>query len=151
MRNPNPPIVSTEKEKPAKGRRPSGRPGVKAGWRTIGGQTCYFRSGWESNYARFLQLLVEGGLISKWEHEPETFWFLQIKRGTRSYLPDFRVTLLDGSVEYHEVKGWMDPKSATKLRRMKLYYPQVKMVLIERKQYEATKAIGLAKIPDWET
>ncbi len=122
----------------------------KDGWREVGGQRCYFRSKWEANYARYLQLLVERGEIARWEHEPETFWFEKIMRGVRSYLPDFRVTNNDGSVVYHEVKGWMDDRSKTKIKRMAKYHPQVTLIVIDSKQYkEITKKIAWA-IKGWE-
>ena len=59
------------------------------------------------------------GEILKWEYEPETFWFEKIKRGVRTYTPDFKVTEKDGSIIFHEVKGYMDARSKTKLKRMK--------------------------------
>ena len=108
-----------------------------AGWRIVGGQRAYFRSRWEYNYAVYLQFLVEQRQIRGWEHEPETFWFPGVKRGCVSYLPDFRVTANDGRVEYHEVKGWMDPKSKTKLRRMTKYHPAVTMRVIDAKWFKA--------------
>ena len=97
----------------------------KAAWHTIGGVKKYYRSRWESNYAKYLQFLLEHGNISKWEHEPETFWFNKIMRGCRSYLPDFRVTYPNGEVIYHEVKGWFDERSRTKLKRMAKYHPSI--------------------------
>jgi hypothetical protein len=107
----------------------------KSGWRDVGGQRKYFRSKWEANYARYLQFLVESGEIRSWEHEPVTFWFDEIKRGCRSYLPDFRVTENNGSEVFHEVKGWMDDRSKTKIRRMSKYHPTVKLIVIEAKGY----------------
>lgn len=109
------------------------------GWREFeGGQKrYYFRSGWEMNYAQYLDWLKRMGEIIDWEYEPDTFWFEAIKRGTRSYTPDFKVTEKDGSVAYHEVKGWMDQKSATKLKRMAKYYPEITIVLIDEEQYHA--------------
>src|SRR4051812_46374772 len=68
-----------------------------------------------------------------WEYEPDTFWFEKIKRGVRSYLPDF----IDmNGTSYHEVKGWMDPKSVTKIKRM-ANYPAVKLVVITGKEYKS--------------
>lgn len=54
---------------------------------------------------------------------------------------------MHGKIIYHEVKGWMDPKSKTKLKRMKLYYPEIKIKLIEKKQYNEikTKLSGIIK------
>lgn len=123
---------------------------TKAGWREIGGQRCYFRSRWEANYARYLEWLIVQGHVVKWEHEPKTFWFENIKRGVRSYLPDFRVELPGGYVEYHEVKGWMDGKSKTKLKRMAKYYPDVTLVLIDAPRYRAIAKKMRYIIPGWE-
>ncbi len=112
----------------------------KAGWRTIGGIKKYYRSRWEANYARYLQWLLERGEIKSWRHEPKTFWFLSIKRGTRSYLPDFEVVELNGRTVYHEVKGWLDAGSKVKLKRMAKYYPDEKLILIDAKSYRSIAA-----------
>lgn len=122
----------------------------KAGWREIGGYRKYYRSRWEANYARYLQWLVGRGELLDWKHEPETFWFEAIKRGCRSYLPDFRVWELDGSSKLHEVKGWMDARSKTVLKRMKKYHPGETVVLIAEKQYrEIERKLGRL-IEGWE-
>jgi hypothetical protein len=102
-----------------------------------GAKRCYFRSGWEMNYAHYLDWLKRIGEILDWEYEADTFWFEGIKRGTRSYLPDFKVVEKDGAVVYHEVKGWMDQKSKTKLARMAKYHPGVRIVVIDEAQYKA--------------
>lgn len=110
----------------------------------------YFRSMWEANWARYLNWMKSRGEIKAWEYEVDTFEFLGIKRGSRFYTPDFKVFENNGTVLYHEVKGWMDPKSATKLKRMAMYFPKVKILLIEREQYYAVKN-GLSRIiPNWE-
>jgi len=111
---------------------------TKKGWREFpSGKKHYFRSEWEMNYADYLEWLVSAGEIKDWQFEADTFWFEKIKRGVRSYLPDFKVFNNDGSIEYHEVKGWMDDKSATKLKRMAKYYPEIKLVLIDACQYKS--------------
>lgn len=122
----------------------------KAGWRVIGGKRCYFRSRWEANYARYLEWLKQAGQIVEWAHEPETFWFDAIKRGVCSYKPDFRVWENDGTSNLHEVKGWMDSRSHTTLKRMAKYHQKEKIVLIRESQYNeiARKVSGL--ILDWE-
>lgn len=122
----------------------------KSGWREIGGKRKYFRSMWESNYARYLEWLKVNGHILDWHHECKVFWFEGIRRGCVSYLPDFKVDELDGSESYHEVKGWMDDRSKTKLKRMAKYYPNVKMVLIDSKQYASLKKTISSVIPGWE-
>lgn len=122
----------------------------KAGWRVIGENRKFYRSRWEANYAMYLQWLKENGKILKWEHEPETFWFDGIKRGCMSYLPDFRVTEVDGSICYHEVKGWMDDRSKTKIRRMAKYHPNVKLIVIDAKPYKALERQMSSVIVGWE-
>jgi hypothetical protein len=110
----------------------------------------YVRSSWEANYARYLNWLVIQEQIRKWEYEADTFVFEAIKRGTRSYLPDFKITNMDGTIEYHEVKGWMDQKSKTKLARMTKYYPGIKLILIGKDEYYAIKKSIKGFIPNWE-
>lgn len=95
----------------------------------------YFRSKWEANYALYLDFMIGRGTLKDWKYEPETFFFDGIKMGTNSYKPDFKVFLSDGAIEYHEVKGYFDSKSKTKIKRMKKYHPKVKIILIEKKEY----------------
>ncbi len=119
---------------------------IKRGYFDINGKKMFFRSKWEANYACYLDFLVKQKQIKKWEYEPDCFIFEEIKFGTRSYRPDFKVTNNDGSVIYHEIKGWFDDKSKLKLKRMKKYYPEVKIILIDEKQYrEIAKYSSLYK------
>ena len=122
----------------------------KAGWREIGGTRKYYRSRWEANYARYLEWLKSRGLILDWAHEPETFWFEAIKRGVRSYLPDFRVWEVDGATRLYEVKGWMDARSKTTLKRMAKYHPHETIIVVREKEYKAVARIVRGLIPDWE-
>lgn len=125
----------------------TGRRGAGGKRADLGG--VYFRSSWEANYARYLTWLQAQGVIRSWEFEPETFEF-PIRKGQRFYVPDFRVTEADGSVSYHEVKGWMDPRSATKLRRMAKYHPEVRIVLIGKDEYRAIARSMSRMLPGWE-
>lgn len=122
----------------------------KAGWRQIGDNKKYYRSRWEANYARYLEWLKKHKQIISWEHEPKTFWFEGIKRGVMSYLPDFRVVELNGAEIYHEVKGWMDDRSKTKIKRMAKYYPEVKLIVIDAKSYKALEKKLKVLLSDWE-
>lgn len=122
----------------------------KQGWHTVGGKRCYFRSKWEVNYARYLEWLKGLGEISEWEYEPDTFWFEAIKRGTRCYTPDFKVTEANGKVAYHEIKGWMDDRSKTKLKRMAKYHPEVQLVLVDSSAYKKLARQVKNLVPDWE-
>lgn len=126
----------------------TGRPS-KAGYREDLGN-IYFRSAWEANYARYLNWLIEKGQINRWEYESDTFWFDKIKRGVRSYKPDFKVWDRPESDPYYvEVKGWMDAKSKTKLKRMTKYHPDVRVDLFGAKEYRALKKWSNL-IPGWE-
>lgn len=118
-------------------------------WRTIGGIRKYYRSKMEANYARYLEFLKVKKNIKDWEYEPETFWFEKIKRGVRSYKPDFRIVKNDDNIEYHEVKGFMDNKSKTKLSRMEKYYPDIKIKVIDKTVYAAVKRYS-GLINEWE-
>ena len=122
----------------------------KQGWREIGGINKYYRSRWEANYARYLEWLKKNNQILSWKHEPHTFWFEGIKRGCMSYLPDIEVTELDGKIIFHEVKGWMDDRSKTKIKRMAIYHPDVKLIVIDGKGYKAIEKKIKVLIPDWE-
>ncbi len=122
----------------------------KSGWREIGERRIYARSRWEANYARYLELLKRLGEISDWQHEPETFWFDGIKRGCRSYLPDFKVTFPNGRHEWHECKGWMDKRSATKIKRMKKYHPGETLIVRTAEWFRSNRVKLRGLISDWE-
>jgi hypothetical protein len=117
-------------------------------WAKIGDKDpIYFRSSWEFQYALFLEKLRREGKITDFRHEPKCFWFENIKRGVRSYLPDFCVIHLDGSEEWCEVKGYYDSKSKTKMKRMAKYYPEVKIRLIGADWFKANGKACKALIP----
>lgn len=120
------------------------------GWANIGGKKKYFRSKWERNYARYLQLLKESNQIADWSHEPHIFWFEGVSRGTNNYTPDYKVELLNGSFEYHEVKGYETSKDRTKYRRMKKYYPQVKLRVIGADWFKENNKKLRGIIKEWE-
>jgi hypothetical protein len=115
-------------------------------WAKIGDkEPIYFRSSWEYYYGIFLEKLYQENKIVSWKHEPKAFWFEGIKRGIRSYLPDFCVTHLNGTEEWCEVKGYFDRKSQTKMKRMAKYYPQVNIRLVDsewfKKNLKAIKSL----------
>jgi hypothetical protein len=122
----------------------------KSAWREIGGRRIYARSRWEANYARYLEWLKVNGQIKEWEHEPETFWFVGIRRGCCSYLPDFKVTENNGSSGFHEVKGWFDARSKTKIKRMAKYHPTVSLRIIAAPWFKENGRKLSGIIPNWE-
>jgi len=108
---------------------------VKRGYFNINGKNIFFRSKWEANYSLYLDFLVKENQIIKWEYEKEVFIFEKIKFGTRSYRPDFKIYELDNTTTYHEIKGYMDAKSKTKIKRMAKYYPKIKLIIIDKDIY----------------
>lgn len=104
----------------------------KQRWVQIGDKKIFARSKWEFYYACYLQFLKDSNLIEDWKHEPTTFWFDGIKRGTNNYKPDFLVIHLDKKLkdEYIEVKGYVTDKDKTKWKRMKKYYPKIQLRVI---------------------
>lgn len=114
----------------------------------LGGQ--FFRSAWEANYARYLNLLRQHGKIADWKYEPRTFLFEGVKRGPFTYTPDFLVIENDGREEYHEVKGWMDSASKGKIKRFRKYYPEITLRIIGKVEYNRVAANAGPLIPNWE-
>lgn len=117
--------------------------------RTKGGKrkdlnNIYFRSAWEANIARYYNFV---GI--EWQFEPKTFVFQNITRGSVSYTPDFYLPKED---KWVEVKGWMDGKSKTKLKRFKQQYPEEyrKLELIQSKEYNEIKRKVAPFIKEWE-
>ncbi len=110
----------------------------KHGWHVVGEKRIYFRSKWEYVYAKYLQWQLKAGIIARWEYEPETFWFEAIKRGVRSYRPDFAVYLASGKRYWVEVKGYMDAKSKTKIKRFNKYFPEERLIVVEKTWFIST-------------
>ena len=122
---------------------------AKASWVELGGQRFYARSVAEKNHAASLEMLRACGSIREWKHEPETFYFPDVKRGSVSYKPDFAVVGLDGRTTYHEVKGRWDRKSVEKIRLMARHHPEVRIETFgawlspkDRERIEAARAVG---------
>lgn len=110
---------------------------IKSGKYKIGNQIIFFRSKWEANYALYLEYLKNHNKIIKWEYEKDTFVFDKIKRGTRAYLPDFKITNNNKTIVYHEIKGYFDKKSKTKIKRMAKYYPEIRLKIIDEVAYKS--------------
>jgi len=112
----------------------------------------YFRSRWEANYARYLNFLKKVKAIHAWKFESQTWYFEEIKRGTRSYTCDFEVWENKGEDPYYvEVKGWMDAKSKTRLKRMAKYYPDIEIRLVGEKEYKEIQKKFAPMLKYWET
>lgn len=114
---------------------------IQRGTYLIGDKEMYFRSKWEANYALYLEWLKKQGEIQDWEYEPMWYEF-PIKHGATRYLPDFAVTLKNGS-ELHEVKGRLTGRAKTQLKRMAKFYPHIKLIVIDQVfMKDLTKKMG---------
>jgi hypothetical protein len=113
----------------------------------------FFRSGWEANYARILNLLKEENEIYHWVFEPNTLPF-PVDSRPFSYTPDFMVWRSDDRdhcyVEYVEIKGQMDDLSKLKHSHMEQFYPNVKIRIIEEKEYRNLEMAFSPRIEKWE-
>lgn len=97
------------------------------------GRRFFCRSKFEAHRARLLELMVQGGEIQAFEHEPKVFEFPGIRGRNYSYTPDFKVIRMDGSHYWEETKGWLDQDSKVKLKRMKKYFPEEEVILIRQR------------------
>jgi hypothetical protein len=119
------------------------------GYRLIGGKRIFFRSSWEVNVALYLEALKNKKAIREWYYEPQTFWFENIKRGVRSYKPDFKVIRPEGNHYWIEVKGYMDAKSNTKIKRFDKYYPNENLHIIDKTWFIKNKNECPFLCEDW--
>lgn len=130
----------------------------------------YYLSGWERDFARFLNLLVEWDVLEGWEYEPCAFSFqgLGYKRGPFTYVPDFVVKVNDavdpklqdvvssifpivpGEVAYLEVKGQETGKDRSKWRRFHKHVQMPLYVINRQKMFIIQEAFS-KYIPKWES
>ena len=127
----------------------NGKATWKQDWAEIGGKRNFYRSRWEYRYALYLEFMKKHKHIIEWEHEPHTFYFEGIKRGTNNYKPDFKVTFPSGNHEWIEVKGYMDAKSKTKIKRMAKYHPQEKLRVVDKDWFKQNSPILKKVLPNW--
>jgi hypothetical protein len=127
----------------------NGRATWKQDWAEIGGKRNFYRSRWEYRYALYLEFMKKHKHIVDWEHEPKTFYFEGIKRGTTNYKPDFRVVFPSGNHEWVEVKGYMDSRSITKIKRMAKYFPEEKLRVIGKEWFKSNSPMLKKVLPNW--
>jgi hypothetical protein len=109
----------------------------------------YFRSSWEANYARLLNYLIKRShTIKKWEYEPKRF---KLSNDRGYYTPDFKVYYTDGSIEYHEVKGWDYPKGKIKREQFIIDYPNIKLQLKGKEYFKMLIDYNICNVIEhWE-
>jgi hypothetical protein len=98
----------------------------------------HYRSKKEAAYAESLDLLKMAGEIKEWEYEKERIPLDVNGIHITSYMPDFWITMPDGSLEIHEVKGgsFMENLPVFKFKRLLFEatwlkdHPDVKYVVV---------------------
>lgn len=73
----------------------------------------------EGDWSIVLEARRRAGELLRWDHEPEK---LKLADATY-YVPDFRVQLPDGTIEFHECKGFMRDDAAVKLKTAAALHP----------------------------
>lgn len=89
-----------------------------------------FRSKWELEYSRYLDLQKAAGMVGWWAYEPDR---LQIGVGA-FYTPDFLVKLPNGVTQYREVKGYKREAAMVRLKAAAFQFPESRFVLVTKKQ-----------------
>jgi predicted nuclease of restriction endonuclease-like RecB superfamily len=100
-----------------------------------------FRSSWEANFARILNLL---GV--QWEYEPRRFYL-----GSTTYLPDFSL-LSDNpwGVKWIEIKGLWHKGDKKRIKLFVNMYPDETIKVIAGKEYRKLAKKYGKLIPKWE-
>lgn len=109
----------------------------KAGIRKDISAIIYFYSRWEANIARLFNYL---GV--KWLYQPKTF-----DLGSQNYTPDF---YLPNYNTYIEVKNFLWRYSKIRDRKFRKVYPNIKLILLLKKNYLKLEKKYSHLIKNWE-
>jgi len=120
-----------------------------SGWWTNNVKTHYMHSMLESNFAWFLEFLLEKEKIKEWIYEPKPA-FTFPTRANNTYLPDFKVWTENDEIVIYEVKGYLDSRSKIKLNRMAKYYPDIKIQIINSKVMKIIELQFKSLIKNWD-
>lgn len=100
------------------------------------------RSTWEANFARVLKHMGVD-----YVYEPKVFWLTQENGEKLSYLPDF---YLPKTNEYIEIKGYWREISLLKFNLFKEQYLEIKIKVVDAKEYKVYENRYKDKIKNWE-
>lgn len=109
------------------------KPGIRP---DINATICFY-STWEANIARVFNLLN-----IKWEYAPTIFDI-----GLHTYRPDF---YLPENNTYIEVKNFMGKYSLMRDREFRKRYPEIKLEILSKKEYEQIAEQYKPLIEHWE-
>ena len=78
-------------------------------------------TGLERDYATYLDMLLRARMIDRYDQEPES-----LRLADRTFfLPDFRVILPDGQIEFHECKGHWEDDARAKFKIAAAQHPYI--------------------------
>lgn len=88
----------------------------------------------EVEYAEVLKQRQLAGEIAEWHYERVTFTLSHSRPGVKGqrYTPDFMVMLMDGVIEFHELKGFRDDKNMNKLKLAGEMFPFAFFLVVKR-------------------
>lgn len=106
----------------------------------IRGKLYAFRSQAEAIYAIYLENRMMDGEILMWQYEPRGFGF-SVSKGAavKGYLPDFLVFHLNGTKEWVEIKGKLDPASRQKLDLFRQQVAPIKLIKTDSSEFANLK------------
>ena len=88
-------------------------------------------NGTEAAYADYLDILKAGTQIKRWRFEA---YRLRLGDGwMTTYTPDFAVTMMDDTLEFHEVKGFWREDARVKIKNAVHLYPEHKFIAVQKK------------------
>jgi len=101
-------------------------------WEDRRGRAWVFKSRWELAYAKWLD-----DQDYEWDYEPCKFGLSKCS----CYTPDFAVRV-NGNIEYHEVKGWLDERTKERLMEFVEMYPEKTLKIMGPKQMVDLRLVG---------
>ncbi|MHB1950085.1 MAG: DUF1064 domain-containing protein [Acidiferrobacteraceae bacterium] len=107
-----------------------GRITIKAKWQRRQSKKAGSMNTLERAYAERLQSLVLLDEIHDWRYEP---FKLRLADNT-GFTPDFMVLRSDGTIEFHEVKGFWEDDARVKIKVAAELYPWFTFVAASRKR-----------------
>jgi len=78
-----------------------------------------------------------------WVDEARPWIVHPIQRGTRVHIPDVSRPTRDAC---HVCQGYLDRRSRVQLKRMRIDYPHVEVVVIDRRFFQPCEAQGLCRL-----
>lgn len=123
------------------------RPGNPPASAMVAGRELVGANKTEAAYGTELQRRFVAGEIAEWWWQPFSLRLCFMKGAVGDYYrPDFMVQLMDGSLQIHETKGFMQDDARTKLKMAAAIYP-FRFILVKRDRGAWAYTPFLASLP----